>query len=67
MRKCYNCKHYSMLIPVSNGAYDCLYCQKENCIYHSNYGKGCKDYEEGENDGGKTLAEYEEEWELEDE
>ena len=65
-KRCETCKHYNCLttIPTSRG--ECWYCQKHHCIFCSNYGKKCKDYEFGENDGGRTAESYEEEWDKED-
>lgn len=60
MKKCETCKHYSRLIEVPSGLGECKYCQKNHCVYCNDYGRYCKDYEQGENDGGKLFEEYEE-------
>lgn len=40
---------------------ECWFCQKNHCIFCTNRGKRCGDYEYGENDGGRTMEEYEDE------
>lgn len=61
MKKCKTCKHYSHLIVVPSDMGECWFCQKNHCIFCTNRGKGCGDYEYGENDGGRTMEEYEDE------
>ena len=65
MKKCETCKHYSSLIVVPLEFGECWYCQKKHCIFCTHYGRYCKDYEHGENDGGRFSDEYDNE-ELED-
>ena len=61
MERCRTCKHFSALIVVPSGIGDCLYCQKNHCIYCNHYGRYCRDYEQGENDGGKLADDYDDE------
>ncbi len=65
--RCETCKYYSCLTTVSTSRGECWYCQKHHCIFCTNHGEKCNDYEFGENDGGRTAESYEEEWDEEDE
>lgn len=52
--KCDSCKHYSQLkFGGSDGFAEHWNCQNGNCVFCTGMGKRCKDYEEGENDGGQ--------------
>lgn len=52
--KCDTCKHYSRLNVVG----ECEYCQKHRCVFCTRGGEFCNDYEQGENDGGRSCESY---------
>ncbi len=61
MGNCKTCKYFSKLIWEPSEIGECCYCQKDHCIYCKQKGKYCKDYEYGENDGGRYADEYSDE------
>lgn len=60
-KNCDTCKYYSRLHVVDTGFAECHFCQANHCVYCENHGVKCKDYEFGENDGGKRDYEYDDE------